>query len=76
MWDVSLIIGMALPYIILSYILAFTDVRVDGATLQEKLKVKVAEHHKAIKIINVPFYRFYFKIKLEHNLNMRCTNDG
>ena len=47
MWDVSLIIGMALPYIILSYILVFIDVRVDGATLKEKLKVKVAEHHKS-----------------------------
>ena len=45
MWDVSLIIGMALPYIILSCILVFIDVRVDGATLKEKLNVKIAEHH-------------------------------
>ena len=45
MWDVSLIIGMALPYLILSYILVFIDVRVDGATLKDKLKDKIAEHH-------------------------------
>jgi len=43
---------MALPYVISSCILAFIDVRVDGATLTEKLKVKVAEHH--ISMISTP----------------------
>jgi len=45
MWDFSLIIKMALPYVISSCILAFIDVRVDGATLKDKLKDKIAEHH-------------------------------
>ena len=48
MWDFSALIKMVLPYIVSSCILAFIDVRVDGATLTEKLKVKLAEHHSLV----------------------------